>query len=144
MRFSPSHESEQNTRMAVLSTWCSWDISPMICGHSLDAATHQPHSRLADSSAVGSFITGKLHSSDRADSKCFTGFLWGGSYLDTFDQLSKVLITSSVLSSTSRKQKRESLSSRSSGGRHSTLLGWGPGHGRGRMLKRLLILIPGS
>lgn len=69
---------------------------------------------------------------NRADSKCFTGLLWGRSYLDTFNQLSKVLITSTVLSSTSRKQKQESLSLRSSGGRHSTLLGWG------RMFKGLL------
>lgn len=63
VRLFPGYESDQNTRMTVLSTLCSWDISPMICGYSLDAATRLPASRLAKSIAAGSFITGKIHPS---------------------------------------------------------------------------------
>lgn len=66
VRCFPGHESDQNTRMTVLSTQRSWDTSPMICGHSLDAATRLPASRLANFSTVGSFITGKLHSSQQS------------------------------------------------------------------------------
>lgn len=62
VRRFPGHESEPNTRMTVLSTRCSWDISPMICSHSSDAASRLPAGELQCS---GLLYHGKLHASQQ-------------------------------------------------------------------------------
>lgn len=101
VRCFPGCESGQGAGMTVLSTLCSWDVSPMICGHSLFPVS--PASWPASSRAACPFIMEKPHFSRQSQPYMLHWRSWSRFSLHTFYWFSSVPFTWTVLSSTSMK-----------------------------------------